>query len=233
MCAQLAARLGAAHVALPALLRGQLAALQKTGSQLPPAESAESSLAESLRTGKLVSATSTLRAVQTALHAAPEGLILVEHSRVDNPLESLVATIRPSLVLLIRPPATPPSPREGSNWADSLRDVEARQAYEIRLLDSLGDDAPQVRMCSGDCDEACELIFDFLCNVSAAAHPECRFRDVVAWHPYLTDRAACCWQDVEPAYAFGDYSDGDESEEYDDDYVRLCKEPMSAVQGVQ
>ena len=87
LCAQLAARLGAAHVALPALLRGQLAALQKTGSQLPPMQqSAESySLTESLRTGKLISATSTLRAVQTALHSAPEGLVLVEHSRIDNP----------------------------------------------------------------------------------------------------------------------------------------------------
>jgi hypothetical protein len=147
-------------VALPTLLRGQLAALRKTGSQLPP-EQPESSLAESLRTGKLISATSTLRAVQTALHAAPEGLILVEHSRVDNPLESLIATIRPALVVLVRPPARRPSPRGGS-WADALHDVEGRQAYELRSLDGLGDDAPQVRMCSDDCEEACELIFEFL-----------------------------------------------------------------------
>ena len=41
---------------------------------------------------------------------------------------------------------------------------QARQAYELRSLESLGDDAPQVRMCSGDCEEACELIFDFLCS---------------------------------------------------------------------
>ena len=79
-------------------------------------------------------------------------------------LESLVATIRPSLVLLVRPPAAANAHRAAGTWADSLSDVEARQAYELRALDSLGDDAPQVRLCSGDADEACELIFDFLCS---------------------------------------------------------------------
>ena len=45
-----------------------------------------------------------------------------------------------------------------------MHDIEARQAYEMRSLDSLGDAAPHVRLCSGDVDECCELIFDFLCG---------------------------------------------------------------------
>ena len=213
LCSQLAARLGAAHVALPALLRGQLDALRKTGSQLP-LEPAESSLADTLRGGKLISAASTLRAVQTALHAAPEGLILVEHSRIDNPLESLVATIRPSLVLLVRPLAALAAPTDApvlggtsrgasgagasgasgeSTWAEALHNAEARQAYELRSLESLGGDAPQVRLCSGDVDEACELIFDFLCS------------------------------DIDPArehkYEY-DGSEGDDSDDEEDDYLK-------------
>ena len=53
--------------------------------------------------------------------------------------------------------------RAGYTWADSLTDVEARQAYELRALESLSGGAPQVRMCSGEVDEATALIYDFLC----------------------------------------------------------------------
>ena len=95
--------------------------------------------------GKLISADSTLRAVQTAVHASPEGLVLVEHSRADTPLEALVARIRPSLVLLVRHEGLPPSPRQpAQGWADRLTDVDAHQAYELRTLEALGEEAPQV-----------------------------------------------------------------------------------------
>lgn len=146
------------------LLRGQLAALAKTGSQLPVTEDA-SSLTESLRTGKLISASSTLRAVQTALHAAPEGLLLVEHSLADTPLESLVSKIRPSLVLIVRPTAPLSAPPSGRGWADSMHDVEARQAYELRALEAMGDDAPHVRLCGSDVEEASQLIYEFISRV--------------------------------------------------------------------
>ena len=198
LCAKLASRLGAAHIALPSLLRGQLAAVQKTAGAkesgkweeavragiLPQGGGEEaSSLTESVRAGKLISASSTLRAVQTALHAAPEGLLLVQHSWADTPLESLVAKIRPSLVLLVRPSEldkkksggstlAEPKNRGGSlsdtltprpdGWANPLHDVEARQAYELRSIEALGESAPQVRLCGRDVDEASKLIFEFL-----------------------------------------------------------------------
>ena len=173
LCGQLAERLGAAHVALPSLLRSQLAALQKTGSQLP---AEQSPLTDTLRAGKLISANSTLRAVQTALHASPEGLVLVEHSAIDSPLEALCACIRPSLVLLVSPargevPGSPGSPAAatgGGGWASARHDVHLRLEYERRSLETaLGDDAPQVRLAGGECDECCELIFDFLCSEAA------------------------------------------------------------------
>ena len=121
-------------------------------------------ISESLRTGKLLSADSTLRAVQTAIHATPEGLVLVEHSKSDSPLEALVQRIRPSLVLLVRQPATavaPSSPRH-NGWATSLTDVDARQAYELRSLEALGEDAPEVRLCAADAEEAAQLIVNHL-----------------------------------------------------------------------
>ena len=172
-CMRLAEKLGSAHVALPSLLREQLAALHKTSAscqlsrQLPgsthPVDERGATISEGLRTGKLLSADSTLRAVQTAIHAAPEGLVLVEHSKTDSPLEHLVARIRPSLVLLVRPmAAAPPSPRN-NGWANSLTDVDARQAYELRALEALGDDAPQeVRLCAAVVEEAAQLIFAHL-----------------------------------------------------------------------
>ena len=165
LCETLAERLGAAHVALPRLLRGQLEALQQmTGSKSARAEQS-SLLADTLREGKLISASSTLRAVQTALHAAPEGLILIEHSGVDSPLEALCSSIRPSLVLLVRPKVEANGASAGGGWASARHDADARQAYERRALEvSLGADAPQVRLTSGDCTEACELIYDFLCS---------------------------------------------------------------------
>ena len=172
-CMRLAEKLGSAHVALPSLLREQLAALHKTSAscqlsrQLPgsnhPEDERGATISEGLRTGKLLSADSTLRAVQTAIHAAPEGLVLVEHSKTDSPLEHLVARIRPSLVLLVRPmAAAPPSPRN-NGWANSLTDVDARQAYELRSLEALGADAPQeVRLCAAVVEEAAQLIFAHL-----------------------------------------------------------------------
>ena len=102
--------------------------------------------------------------MQTALHAAPEGLILVQHSWADTPLESLVGKIRPSLVLLVRPAQTEKEATAG--WLDSLHDLEGRQAYELRALESLGEDAPQVRFCPPDASEACKLILEFLSRPS-------------------------------------------------------------------
>ena len=181
----MAERLGAAYIALPALLRAQLHAVQKTGSQLPAEAESVMSLAESLRTGKLISATSTLRAVQTALHAAPEGVILVEHSHVDNPLESLVAAIRPGLVLLVQPHAATPVGAHGGggatnanaggaarSWADAVHDSEARQAYALRCLEALGDDAPIVRICPASVDECADAVLEFVCSDDAAVGPD-------------------------------------------------------------
>ena len=43
-----------------------------------------------------------------------------------------------------------------------------RLEYERRSLETaLGDEAPQVRLTGGECDECCELIFDFLCSEAA------------------------------------------------------------------
>ena len=61
--------------------------------------------------------------------------------------------------------------RERNTWADTLHDAEARQAYELALVDMACPSAC-VRVCSGDADEACELIFDFLCREPEAEEEE-------------------------------------------------------------
>jgi len=160
-------------------------------------------MSESLRTGKLISADSTLRAVQTAIHAAPEGLVIVEHSKTDTPLEALVARIRPSLVLLVRHVAHPPPSPRANGWADSLTDVDARQAYELRSLEALGDDAPQVRLCGADADEAAQLIFDHLSSEDLASSvPDDYSDDDGADYYYGLDEAEMPFTKSEPSMLY-------------------------------
>jgi hypothetical protein len=65
-------------------------------------------------------------------------------------------------VLLIRPKEPPTPHLSARGWADSLHDVEARQAYEMRALEALGPDGPEVRHCAPSADEAAEIILEML-----------------------------------------------------------------------
>ena len=57
----------------------------------------------SLRAGKLVPSAVALQALRTALHAASEVLVLVEHAELHCTLEAIALALRPQLVLLLQP----------------------------------------------------------------------------------------------------------------------------------
>ena len=71
-CSALAEALGAAHISLPEIMRSQM---RDTPQDATP-------LARSLRAGKMVPAAVALEALRTAVHAAPEVLVLVEHAEL-------------------------------------------------------------------------------------------------------------------------------------------------------
>ena len=94
--------------------------------------------------------------LQTAVHAAPQLLVLIEHTRLDGPLDLLVSRLRPHLVILQQQPES----EVGSNSPLSATALgsETRRAYELRALQALGESAPPVRVCVGGADEATLLI---------------------------------------------------------------------------
>ena len=85
--------LSAAHISLPKLMRAQMA----EGAPDP------TNLLGSLRAGKLVPSAVALQALRTALHAASEVLVLVEHAELHCTLEAIALALRPQLVLLLQP----------------------------------------------------------------------------------------------------------------------------------
>jgi hypothetical protein len=185
---QVADRLGAAHLALPALLRGQLNLPQSPRVSGDVVGSmCDASLSDAIRAGKLVSGAPALQVrvaapssepdlrcviaslsvalqvLQTAVHAAPQLLILIEHTRLDGPLDLLVSRLRPHLVILQQAPAEEGGQQsravvQESNGGTTSHGPETRRAYELKVLRALGEAAPPIQLCSGGIEEASALI---------------------------------------------------------------------------
>uniref|UniRef100_A0A7S3FKZ2 Uncharacterized protein n=1 Tax=Haptolina ericina TaxID=156174 RepID=A0A7S3FKZ2_9EUKA len=168
ICAQVADRLGAAHLALPALLRGQLNLPQSPRVSGDVVGSmCDASLSDAIRAGKLVSGAPALQVLQTAVHAAPQLLILIEHTRLDGPLDLLVSRLRPHLVILQQAPAEEGGQQsravvQESNGGTTSHGPETRRAYELKVLRALGEAAPPIQLCSGGIEEASALIREHL-----------------------------------------------------------------------
>ena len=75
----------------------------------------------------------------------------VEHCSAWS-LDRVVTQLRPHLVLLLAPPA-------GEGSADArLRERASQHSYELRMLQSLGEAAPPVRVCRGGVGEAAHCL---------------------------------------------------------------------------
>ncbi|KAL1523758.1 hypothetical protein AB1Y20_018684 [Prymnesium parvum] len=171
VCAQAAKLLGAAHLALPKLLRAQLAISASAGRPAgrPDEPSAGGSLAAAIRAGKLVSGAPALQVLQTAVHAAPQLLILIEHTPLDGPLDVLVGCVRPHLVILQRDDAAGIEGGTIGSGDEGAGIPHSRRQYELRALRALGDAAPPIRACVGGAEEAVAIICEHL---SRAKHEE-------------------------------------------------------------
>ena len=94
----------------------------------------------------------------------------------------MVARLKPHLVLLLAPPS-------GEGSADArLRERASQHSYELRMLQSLGEVAPPVRVCRGGVPEAAHCLLAAMRKLGDCADEdaaECDGQRVAAVGPLL------------------------------------------------